>query len=339
MDRNESHMNVKLGKTDARSPSRAEPDVSYAELNFKTRSAPRVRKDRGDLNSTYSDLNIRKKEIRIDQREDPPIASAPGGLSTTAQTAAQEQESKVKIGNRPYSLICLLCLVTSALMVVVVGLSIHVSQIRQSYETCHRKSNLSDLKRMNSDLRLQFTEMETKYRSVKEAKAQICELLISRRGDASSPSFTRSSSHEPDSVPEIRQPQLVAEQTCSKDWVTNKDRCYYVSTFDTIFQKAEQECSNRDSRLLEINSSDEARFVSHNLLDNKPAYWTEKCENGTVGQSLLYKPSGTTVCRRCGSGDTCDVPDRRFICEKSAPLFPDVPEKVQGLCQQPVEST
>ncbi|XP_059815982.1 NKG2-A/NKG2-B type II integral membrane protein-like isoform X4 [Hypanus sabinus] len=254
MDRNESHMNVKLGNTDARSPSRAEPDVSYAELNFKTRSAPRVRKDREDPNSTYSDLNFRKKEIRIDQREDPPIASAPGGLSTTAQTAAQEQESKVKIGNRPYRLICLLCLVTSALIVVVVGLSIH-------------------------------------------------------------------------------------EQTCSKDWVTNKDRCYYVSTFDTIFQKAEQECSNRDSRLLEINSSDEARFVSHNLLDNKPAYWIEKCENGTVGQSLLYKPSGTTVCSRCGSGDTCDVPDRRFICEKSAPLFPDVPEKVQGLCQQPVEST
>ncbi|XP_059819135.1 uncharacterized protein LOC132390537 [Hypanus sabinus] len=278
MDRNESHMNVKLGKTDARSPSRAEPDVSYAELNFKTRSAPRVRKDREDLNSTYSDLNVRKKEIRIDQREDPPIASAPGGLSTTAQTAAQEQESKVKIGNRPYSLICLLCLVTSALMVVVVGLSIHVSQIRQSYETWHRNSNLSDLKRMNNNLRLQFTEMETKYRSVKETKAEICELLTSRR-----------------------------EQTYSKDWVTNKDRCYYVSTFDTTFQKAEQECSNRDTR--------------------------------TVGQSLLYKPSGTTVCRLCGSGDTCDVPDRRFICEKSAPLFPDVPEKVQGLCQQPVEST
>ncbi|XP_059817386.1 oxidized low-density lipoprotein receptor 1-like [Hypanus sabinus] len=325
MDRNESHMNVKLGKTDARSPSRAEPDVSYAELNFKTRSAPRVRKDREDPNSTYSDLNFRKKEIRIDQREDPPIASAPGGLSTTAQTAAQEQESKVKIGNRPYSLICLLCLITSALMVVVVGLSIHVSQIRQSYETWHRNSNLSDLKRMNNNLRLQFTEMETKYRSVKETKAEICELLTSRR--------------EPDSVPEIRQPQLVAEQTCVKDWVTNKDQCYYVSTFDTTFQKAEQECSNRDSRLLEINSSDEAFFVFHNLLVIKLAYWIEKCENGTVGRSLLYKHSGAPVCRRCGSGDTCDVAIRNFICEKSAPLIPDVPEKIQGLCQLPVEST
>ncbi|XP_059815147.1 oxidized low-density lipoprotein receptor 1-like [Hypanus sabinus] len=324
MDRNESHMNVKLGNTDARSPSRAEPDVSYAELNFKTRSAPRVRKDRGDLNSTYSDLNFRKEKPGIDQDEDPPIASGPNGLSTTTQTAAQEQESKVKIGNRPYRLICLLCLVTSALIVVVVGLSIHVSQIRQSYETCHGKSNLSDLKRMNSDLRLQFTEMETKYRSVKEAKAQICELLISRRGDASSPSFTRSSSHE---------------QTCVKDWVTNKDQCYYVSTFDTTFQKADQECSNRDSRLLEINSSDEAFFVFHNLLVIKLAYWIEKCENGTVGRSLLYKHSGAPVCRRCGSGDTCDVAIRNFICEKSAPLIPDVTEKIQGLCQLPVEST
>ncbi|XP_059815454.1 killer cell lectin-like receptor subfamily B member 1A [Hypanus sabinus] len=212
--------------------------------------------------------------------------------------------------DRSDSSIWLICVLTAALIITGICWRIHVSQIRQSYQTWHRNSNLSDLIRMNNNLRLQFTEMETKYRSVKEAKAQICELLISRR-----------------------------EQTCFKDWVTNKDRCYYVSTFDTTFQKAEQECSNRDSRLLEINSSDEARFVSHNLLDNKPAYWIEKCENGTVGQSFLYKPSGTTVCRRCGSGDSCDVPDRRFICEKSAPLFPDVPEKIQGLCQQPVEST
>ncbi|XP_059814604.1 uncharacterized protein LOC132386370 isoform X2 [Hypanus sabinus] len=179
MDRSERYMNVKLGNTDSRSPSRAEPDVSYAELNFKSRSAPRVRTDREDPNFTYSDLKFRNEEPRIDQHEYPPIASGPGGLSTTTQTAAQEQESKVKIGNRRYRLICL---VTSALMVVVVGLSIHVSQIRQSYETCHRNSNLSDLKRMNSDLRHQFNEMETKYRSAKETKTQICELLTSRRG-------------------------------------------------------------------------------------------------------------------------------------------------------------
>ncbi|XP_059816039.1 uncharacterized protein LOC132387693 [Hypanus sabinus] len=155
----------------------SEPDVSYAELNFKSRSAPRVRTDREDPNSTYSDLKFRKEEPRIDQHEYPSIASGPGGLSTTTQTAAQEQESKVKIRNRRYRLTCLLCLITSALMVVVVGLSIHVSQIRQSYETCHRNSNLSDLKRMNSDLLHQFNEMETK-----ETKTQICELLTSRRG-------------------------------------------------------------------------------------------------------------------------------------------------------------
>ncbi|XP_072890898.1 uncharacterized protein [Hemitrygon akajei] len=251
MDRSESYMNVKLGNTDSRSPFRAEPDVSYAEVNFKTLSPPRAWTDRDGLNSTYSDLNFRKEEPRIDEDEGPPIASGPGGLSTTEQTAAQEQESKVKIGNRPYRLICLLCLVTSAFIVIVAGLSIHVSQIRQSYETCHRNSNLSVLKRMHSDLRHQFTEMETKYRSVNETKAQICELLTSRR-----------------------------EQTCSKNWVTNKDRSYYVSTIETSFQKAIQECSNRHSRLMEINSSDEARFASDNLLDNNFAYWIEKCENG-----------------------------------------------------------
>ncbi|XP_059816234.1 CD209 antigen-like protein C isoform X2 [Hypanus sabinus] len=220
------------------------------------------------------------------------MCSGAGGLSTTAETAAQERESKVKIRNRPYRLICLLCLVTSAFIVTVAGLSIYG---------------------MHSDLRHQFTEMETKYRSVNETKAQICELLTSRR-----------------------------EQTCSKDWVTNKGRCYYVSTFETSFRQASQECSNRDSRLLEVNTRDEASFVSRKVLYLKYAYWIGKCEVGNVSLGLLHNMSpGQSVCIDCESyvGDRpCDR-DHRFICEKSAPLFPDIPEKIQGLCQQPVDST
>ncbi|XP_072891107.1 uncharacterized protein [Hemitrygon akajei] len=247
-------------------------------------------------------------------------------MPITAQTAVPVQQSNVKIGNRPHRLICLLCPVTVALIVTVVTLSIHVSQILQSKITTDRNyhelnsslqsklsalnSNLSDLKRMHSDLRHQFTEMETKYRSVNETKAQICEFLTSRR-----------------------------EQTCSENWVTNKNRCYYVSTFVTSFYKAIQDCSNRDSRLHEINSKDEANFVSRNLVDQTRIYWIGKCENGNVSRSLLYKgSSGTPVCRQCRRINPCDG-DRHFICEKSAPLFPDVPEKIQGLCQQPVEST
>ncbi|XP_072891393.1 uncharacterized protein [Hemitrygon akajei] len=103
----------------------AEPGVLYAEVNFKTLSTTRVRTVRDGLNSTYSVLKIRKKKPCIDEDEDPPIASGTGGLSTTAPTAAQERESKGKIGNRPYRLICLLCLVTFALIVTVAVLSIH----------------------------------------------------------------------------------------------------------------------------------------------------------------------------------------------------------------------
>ncbi|XP_072893048.1 oxidized low-density lipoprotein receptor 1-like [Hemitrygon akajei] len=154
-------------------------------------------------------------------------------MSTTAQTATHEQQSKVKIRNRQHRLICLICLVMTAPIVIMAGLSIHV------------------LKGMHSDLRHQFTEMETKYRSVNKAKDRICELLTSRR-----------------------------EQTCSEDWITNKDQCYYVSTFEISFYRAVQECSNRDSRLLEINSTDEARFVSHILVYRNRAYWIGKCEVG-----------------------------------------------------------
>ncbi|XP_059816231.1 oxidized low-density lipoprotein receptor 1-like [Hypanus sabinus] len=177
-----------------------------------------------------------------------------------------------------------------------------VSQIRQSKETCHRNYH-----QLNSSLQSKLSALKS---NLSDLHHQICELLTRSR-----------------------------EQTCSKDWVTNKDRSYYVSRFETSFQEAKQECSIRYSRLLEINSRDEALFVFHNLPDSNFAYWIEKCENGNVGQSLLYKASsGIRVCSQCVMTILC-VHDRRFICERSATLFPDVLQKTQGLYQQPVEST
>ncbi|XP_059814584.1 C-type lectin domain family 4 member A-like [Hypanus sabinus] len=255
MDTSVSYMTVNMGRKDSRSPSPDEPDVSYAEVNFKPLSAPRVRTDRDGLNSTYSELNFRKEELRIDEREDPPLASGSSGLSATAHTAAQERESKVKNGNRPYRMICLLCLVTSALIVTVTGLSIHVSQIRH-----------------------QVTEMETKYRSINETKAQICELLTSRR-----------------------------ETTCPQEWIKNEDRCYFMSTFGTSYDGARHNCSELDTRLLEINSNKEKKFVS-NAVDRYVTYWIGKCAGRNVASDLVYELSYETP--------TCSVgpcPDLIFL--------------------------
>ncbi|XP_072891102.1 uncharacterized protein [Hemitrygon akajei] len=209
MDESGTYANMRLRGSDPQAPSRAEPDVSYVELNVTALSAPRVRRDGGCLSSIYEDVNVPNDEPVIDEDQAPPVAAGPRELPTNAQTAAHEQQSKVKIGNEPFRQICLLCLVIGVFLVIVAGLSIHVSQIRQSKVTSDRNyhelnstiqsklsglnSNLSDLKRMHSDLRHQLTEMETKYRSVNETKAQICELLTSRR-----------------------------EQTCSQDWIRNE---------------------------------------------------------------------------------------------------------------------
>ncbi|XP_072893347.1 C-type lectin domain family 9 member A-like [Hemitrygon akajei] len=132
------------------------------------------------------------------------------------------------------------------------------------------------------------------------------------------------------------------EQTCSKDWIRINDRCYYVSPFETSFRTAMQGCLKRDSSLLEINSKDEANIVSRSLVSRHHAYWIGKCEDGEVFTGLLYKVhSRTTACSQCeesGMSFPCDR-DWHFICEKSAPLFADVPEKIQDLCQQPVGPT
>ncbi|XP_072891411.1 C-type lectin domain family 4 member E-like [Hemitrygon akajei] len=156
--------------------------------------------------------------------------------------------------------------------------------------------------------------METKYRSVNEIKAQICELLTSRR-----------------------------EQPCSKYWFRNKDRCYYASTFEASFRKAVHECSNRYSRLLRINSWDEARFIFRSPIPRNITYWVGKCDSRNGGFDLLYMvPSGRSSCSECKPnrrGEHCIFHQHHFICEKSAPYSPDIPEKIQVLCQQPGEPT
>ncbi|XP_072131986.1 uncharacterized protein [Mobula birostris] len=319
MDEVKTYVNVKFQNTGPQSPSNDGLTSTYSELNFPkdeplivenedppTASRPGelpITAQTDGLTSTYAVLNFRKGEPHIDQDEDPPIASGPAVMPRTAQAGAHEHESKLKMENRPYRQICPLCLVTSAFIVIVIGLSIH-----GEWNGFQVKSD-----RMHTNLNHRFTELETKFRSVNETKGQICELLTSRR-----------------------------EQPCSKDWIRNKDRCYYVSTVDTSSLRAMQECSNSDSRLLEINSRDEANFVSRKLVDGDRSYWIGKCENWNVALAILYKVSSVTSdCKDCYSYPAsypCNR-DRRFICEKSALLLPEIPERIQNLCQQPVETT
>ncbi|XP_072890930.1 C-type lectin domain family 4 member A-like [Hemitrygon akajei] len=253
---------------------------TYMNVKFtKTRSS-----SRDHQTSTNTKLNIRKVEPLIN-----------------IQTGPHKQEPNENFGNRPDRRICILCLVTSILFTIVVGLSIHVSQIRQS------------LKRMHSDLHHQFTEMETKYRSINETKAQICEFLISRR-----------------------------EQACSQDWIRNADLCYFISTFTIPYGEAKELCSHLHSKLLEINSTEEEKFVSKAVEDQDSAFWVGKCKVGEAASNVVYKVNaGKFECSECKSGllGSCKNDQHRFICEKPAPLCPDIPEKIRDRCQKPVSPT
>ncbi|XP_072131796.1 C-type lectin domain family 7 member A-like [Mobula birostris] len=207
--------------------------------------------------------------------------------------------------DRSDSSIWLICVLTATLIITGICWRVHVSHIRQS--KCILDRNYHEF---NSTLQSKINEMEAKYKAVKETKAQICELLTSRR-----------------------------EEKCSKDWVRHEERCYFFSTFATSYIEARQECSNFDSRLLEINSQDEASFVYRAVDSRITVYWIGKCERGKVASGLLYYvSSGTPVCIQCQRRGRKDprYRDRRFICEKSTPLYPAIPENIQDLCQQPV---
>ncbi|XP_072894394.1 uncharacterized protein [Hemitrygon akajei] len=224
----------------------------------------------------------------------------------------------------------LICVLTATLIVTGICWRIHVSQIRQSKITCDRNypelnsclqsklsalnSNLSDLKGMHSDLRHQFTEMETKYRSVNKTKAQICELLTSRRA-----------------------------QAFSQNWIRNEGPCYFISTVSTSYDEAKQNCSKSGSKLLEINSAEEENFVAKAIRDEGISHWIGECKDGKVASNVMFRLNGgdpeCDVCTPFSESKPCDEVRTRFICEKSAPSCPVISEKIRDLCHQPLGPT
>ncbi|XP_059819207.1 uncharacterized protein LOC132390626, partial [Hypanus sabinus] len=272
LDNSETHMNEKHRKTGSRAPSRDHLTSTYTELNIRKGECLTNAQADG-LDPTYTLLNFRQKELPFAKDEDPPISSGPGEMPVTAQAGAEKQEPEQNIENRMELKIYLLCFVTFALVAIVAGLSIYVSQTRQSLITsernyrrlweqhqemnrtqrqCQQKvhelnstlesrtsdnsrldhpqrtclSNLSELNRTHSDLRHRFNQLEMKNGNITRNIAQVCQYLNRRR-----------------------------DKTLSQDRIAVD--CYFISTLETSYDEAKQNCSNSDSNLLEINSKAE----------------------------------------------------------------------------------
>ncbi|XP_059815858.1 B-cell differentiation antigen CD72-like [Hypanus sabinus] len=174
-------------------------------------------------------------------------------------------------------------------------------------------TDLSDQHQMQTDLRHNFSHLELKCRTLNETKAKICQLLSSRK-----------------------------EKTCSKDWIGIESLCYFISTFESSYEGAKKLCSIAESKLLEINTNEEEKFVSNAVLGEDSSYWIGTCKAGKVASNVVYKvTSGKFECSECKSSwlGSCTNDQHRFICEKPASLFPDIPEKIRVLCRNAMEGT
>ncbi|XP_072890938.1 uncharacterized protein [Hemitrygon akajei] len=316
------------------------------------------------LNSSYSLLKLGKTELPIDEDEDPPIAVRPADLSVAAQAGPRKQEPNENIGNRPDSKIWLHCLVTSALFLTVVGLSIHVSQIPQSQITCDRNNQLlreenHEMNRTQRQCRLQIHELNA---TIESTISEISHLNLSQRTCLNNLSALNTNlSDLKQSHTELRKLLIKVkkkyksaneakaricelltsrrELTCPQKWIENEDRCYLISSLKKPYDAARVYCSNFDARLLEINSKEEENFVEKAVREKHSSYWIGKCKDGKVSSNIVYKMSdGKSECSECKSGllRSCKNDQLRFICEKSASLCPGISEKLKDLCQQSV---
>ncbi|XP_059816048.1 CD209 antigen-like protein C [Hypanus sabinus] len=173
-------------------------------------------------------------------------------------------------------------------------------------------SELSEQKRTQSDLRHQLNQHEMTYRIIKENKAQICQYLTSKRVPA-----------------------------CPQGWIEHEGRCYFLSILEESYDGSREHCSNFDARLLEIGSKQEEEFVSTSIGEVYQTYWIGKCRYGNVDSNLLRKYNSRSSCSKCNAyrGYNPCKSKRRFICEKSAHLYPDIPAEIRGLCQHPEGKT
>ncbi|XP_072891062.1 C-type lectin domain family 7 member A-like [Hemitrygon akajei] len=126
----------------------------------------------------------------------------------------------------------------------------------------------------------------------------------------------------------------IYETTCPYNWIKKKDRCYFISEILKSYDGAMGHCSEHDSRLLEIDSDEEKKFVS-SVVYRYVSYWIGKCADRNVASDLLYELNyGSPTCRKCESQEWSYISSYsckrsfRFICEKSAPFYPDVPEEI-----------
>ncbi|XP_072131855.1 uncharacterized protein [Mobula birostris] len=174
-------------------------------------------------------------------------------------------------------------------------------------------TDLSVQHQTQTDLRRNFNHLEMQCRALNETKVHICHLLTRRK-----------------------------DQACSRNWIRNEDLCYFISTFEISYDGAKQNCSNSDAKLLEINSNEEENFINKAVGDQNNSYWIGKCKAGKVAFNVVYKVnSGKFECSECKFSwlHNCKNDQHRFICEKTAPVCLDIPEKIRRLCQKPVGPT
>ncbi|XP_059818469.1 asialoglycoprotein receptor 1-like, partial [Hypanus sabinus] len=343
MDDCETYMIMKRTNTGSGALSREDLTSAYTDLNI--RKVERLTNTQADfLNSTYSVIKLPNDEHLTDEYEDIPIASGSAEMSVVAQTGPHKQEPNENIGNRPYRKICLHCLVTSVLFVTVVALSIHVAAISErNYQLLREEYH--GMNRTQSQCRLQVLELNS---SLESTKFENSHLNLSRR------SCLKNFYAHKFNLSDLKQAHndlghqfcelltSIREQACSKDWIRNEDRCYFISTFKRSYDEATQYCSNSDSKLLEINSREKENFASSAVRNEDSPYWIGVCISRKLASDVASKMNaGKSECSECKPGwfSSCKNEMHRFICEKPTSLFLTIPEKIRVFCQKPVEPT
>ncbi|XP_059819060.1 uncharacterized protein LOC132390463, partial [Hypanus sabinus] len=341
---NSSYSVLKLGKDEFLIDVAEDPPTVLGSAEISVTAEADV------LNSTYSVIKLPNDEHLTEEYEDAPIASGPAEMSVVAQTGPHKQEPNENIGNRPDRKICLLCLVTFVFFVTVVGLSIYVSQIRLSEFTFDRNFQLlreeyHEMNRTQRQCRLQVLELNS---SLESTIFENSHLNLSRRSCLKNVFALKSNLSDLKQIHNDLRHQFcelltsIREQTCSKDWIRNEDLCYFISSFGSSYQGAKQLCSIADSKLLQRDTEEKENFVNNRVRGQDGSYWIGTCKEGEVASNVVYKVNaGKFECGECKSRWPwdCRNDQHRFICEKSAPLFRDIPEKIRDLCQKPVEPT
>ncbi|XP_064782795.1 C-type lectin domain family 4 member A-like isoform X1 [Oncorhynchus masou masou] len=198
--------------------------------------------DRGEMNERIVDIYVSADTLRDGETSTKREQSADTAPNNGPGDQHSEPDSS---GKRPFLVAAVFLGLLCVLLAGIIGLSVYYNRVIKDSED--KRINLSQsLSLYKTNTTAERDQLQTKYNNLTEERDQ----LQTRYNNLTT---------ERD-----RLQNLLCERTCCSDgWKKFECSCYFISSEEKTWEKSRQDCLERGTDLVIINSKEEQEFLFH----------------------------------------------------------------------------